>query len=324
MICFFNRRVRGGHGEKTNTLRSPRPLRCNFLAQAEECPLSVSPTFPIPYHDFGGHGRVLHFAHANAYPPGAYRQFLEPLTEQFHVLAMALRPLWPGSDPSELTSWELIADDLITFLDQQNLRGVIGVGHSLGGVATMVAAVKRPELFTAVVLIDPVFLEPRWLEAAKGATLEERMHFPMVQAAVRRRDVWADEAEVFARYRPKQVFAGLSDEVLWDFVRAGTRPCDPSPSNPSQGVTLTYPKLWEAQIYATLPHIWESLPHLTHPLLAIRAANSDTLSPKAWQLWQNLLPQATYLEIPHVGHLLPLEIPQPLAAELLTFCQPWA
>ncbi len=269
----------------------------------------------IPFHDFGGSGPLLHFAHANAYPPGSYRQFLEPLTAHYHVLAVEHRPLWAGSDPAELSRWDLIADDLVTFFDQENLRGVIGVGHSLGGVAMLMAAVKRPELFQALVLIEPVFLEPRWLEAAKSATWEERMQFPLVQSAVRRRDQWESVEEVFERYRPKSVFAGLSDEVLWDFVRAGTRPCNPL--DPTQGVTLTYPKLWEAQIYATLPQVWEPLPHLPQPFIGIRAANSDTLSKKAWRLWQQLLPDATYIEIPDTGHLLPLEKPQALAALLL-------
>ncbi len=270
----------------------------------------------IPFHDIGGSGPLLHFAHANAYPPGSYRQFLEPLTSQYHVLAVEHRPLWPGSDPAELTRWELIADDLIDFFDQENLRGVIGVGHSLGGVATLMAAVKRPELFQKLVLVEPVFLEPRWLEAAKTATREEMMQFPLVQSAVHRRDQWDNVADVFARYRPKKVFAGLSDEVLWDFVRAGTRPCDPT--DPSQGVTLAYPKLWEAQIYATLPQVWEPLPQLTQPVLGIRAAHSDTLSKKGWQLWQDTLPHGTYIEMLDTGHLLPLEKPQELADLILS------
>ena len=283
---------------------------------ARPAPCTLNPKPMIPFHDFGGSGPLLHFAHANAYPPGCYRQFLEPLTSQYHVLAAELRPLWPGSDPAELTRWELIADDLINFFDQQNLRGVLGVGHSLGGVATMLAAVKRPELFRALVLIEPVLLPPAMLEAAKEATLEQRMQFPLVQSAVRRRDQWASVEDVFARYRPKSVFAGLSDEVLWDFVRAGTRPCDPA--DPSQGVTLAYPKLWEAQIYATLPQVWEPLPQVTQPLLGIRAAQSNTLFPEAWQLWQKKLPYATYIELPDTSHLLPLEKPQELADLILS------
>ncbi|MEJ2746327.1 MAG: alpha/beta hydrolase, partial [Anaerolineae bacterium] len=106
----------------------------------------------IPFVDFGGAGMTIHFAHANAYPPGCYRQFLEALLSHYRVLAIEQRPLWPRSDPQELSSWELLADDLIRFFEQAGLEEVIGVGHSLGGVATMYAAVKRPSLFRKLIL----------------------------------------------------------------------------------------------------------------------------------------------------------------------------
>jgi pimeloyl-ACP methyl ester carboxylesterase len=91
----------------------------------------------IPHHDFGGQGPILHFAHPNAYPPACFRQFLTPLTAHYHVTGIYHRPLWPGSRPEELTGWQLIADDLIRFFDQEGYRDVIGMGHSLGAVATI-------------------------------------------------------------------------------------------------------------------------------------------------------------------------------------------
>ncbi|MCP4427111.1 MAG: hypothetical protein GY803_21705 [Chloroflexi bacterium] len=47
----------------------------------------------IPFLDFGSEGPILHFAHANAYPPGAYRQFVAALRSHFRVLAIEQRPL---------------------------------------------------------------------------------------------------------------------------------------------------------------------------------------------------------------------------------------
>ena len=123
----------------------------------------------IPYEDFGGTGPLLHFAHPNAYPPAVFRQFLQPLTADYDVLAMAQRPLWPGSRPDEMHDWQLFADDLVDFLADHDLHGIIGVGHSLGAVATMMAAVGQPQLFRALVLIEPVFL-PRCSPAGRRRT----------------------------------------------------------------------------------------------------------------------------------------------------------
>ena len=58
----------------------------------------------IPFDDFGGAGPLLHFAHANGYPPRAYAPLLESLLSTHHILAAHARPLWPGSQPESFQS----------------------------------------------------------------------------------------------------------------------------------------------------------------------------------------------------------------------------
>ena len=152
----------------------------------------------IPYDDFGGHGPVLHFSHPNAYTPRCFRRFLMPFTAHYHVMAAHHRALWylsPGAPdvaPADaFDDWNLIADDLLRFLDQQRLEGIIGVGHSLGAVATMKAALREPQRFRALVLIEPVFLPPAVLDAAR-AHPQAAAERPFVLAARRRRDRWPD------------------------------------------------------------------------------------------------------------------------------------
>ena len=76
-------------------------------------------TDQIPFEDFGGTGPTLHFAHPNAYPPACFKAMLEPLTAEYHVIAMHERPLWPNHSPEEFTNWQVIADDLRRFLYRQ-------------------------------------------------------------------------------------------------------------------------------------------------------------------------------------------------------------
>lgn len=268
-------------------------------------------SFLIPFHDYGGNGPLLHFAHANAYPPGSYRLFLNALAKNFQVLAVKHRPLWPTAQPEEMKSWHRIADDLVAFFDQQNLRGVIGVGHSLGGVATMIAAVKRPELFSQIVLIDPVFLAPHLLAIVEERVQnqEEPFEFPMVSVAQRRRDWWSSRAAAYEHLRPKPVFAQLSDEAMWDFINYGLA------DDTNGGVRLAFPKVWEARIYSIPPtFIWDYVPQISQPTLAIRATDSDTLFPPAWQHWQQIQSQATFVEVPETTHLLTMEKPEQVAS----------
>ncbi len=269
----------------------------------------------IPYIEFGGAGPVLHFAHPNAYPPTCFRQFLAPFTERYRVVAMEARTLWPHAQPADLPDWRTLADDLITFFDQQGLRQVIGMGHSLGAVVTTVAAVKRPDLFRQLVLVDPVFMLPEMLAAIAQLPGGVR-EFPLLAAARNRRYQWPDLATAFAHYRQKPVFARFSDESLWDYVNN-------SFALDGNGVyTLRFPREWEEHLYAQMmghgDQVWEYLPQVTQPTLAVRAAETDTLHPEAWACWQQIQPGATFIEVAEVGHMLMLERPLPIATRILS------
>jgi len=264
----------------------------------------------IPFHDFGGDGPLLHFAHANAYPPACYRQFIDPFLTHYRVQSICHRPLWPTSDPADLQGdWQIIADDLIDFLEQQGWENVIGMGHSLGAVATMYAAVKRPSLFRALVLIEPVLLPPPVLQLA-AAHPERAAEMPLVQSAVRRRNRWPSRQAAYQRFREKSVFARWSDEALWDYVNHALR-------KEGDELVLAFPREWEAQIYATPPQaVWDTLPQVSQPTLGLRGAETDTIFPEAWQMWQEKQSQATFQQIEGVGHMLTMERPL-LAAETI-------
>lgn len=273
----------------------------------------------IPYDDFGGRGPVLHFSHPNAYTPRCFRRFLNALAERYRVIGARHRPLWylsPGAPavpgPETFDDWNLIADDLLRFLDQERLEGIVGVGHSLGAVATMKAALREPQRFRALVLVEPVLLPPAVLDAAR-ADPQAAAERPFVLAARRRRDRWPDRQAAFDRFREKEVFANFPDEALWDYVNQGLR------DDPATGeIALSFPREWEAALYAHPPlDVWEDIPRLTLPTLAVRGGESDTLFPDAWALWQNLQPSAAFVEMSGVGHMLTLEAPGDAAAVVL-------
>ena len=267
----------------------------------------------IPFIAFGGDGPSLHFAHANAYPPASYRQLLEPLTDTFEVWAIEQRPLWKDEPVQEPHDWRVFAGDLIHALEQKGQKPVIGAGHSLGAVVTMMAAFERPDLFHALALIEPVLLPPPVLEAAR-AHPEQAADTPMVRRARKRRYHWSDRRKAFDRFRGKSVFERLSDEALWDYVNFALS------ETPDGGVGLRFPREWEAQIYAHPPiGIWEIVPHITHPTLAIRGAHSETLQPESWDRWRALQPSAQFVEIADSGHLAPMEKPERVGQVLRDF-----
>jgi pimeloyl-ACP methyl ester carboxylesterase len=274
--------------------------------------MSESPTF-IPFDDFGGQGPILHLAHANGYTPASYKQLVSALADHYHVLAMRQRPLWAGSRPEDAPNVQVLVDDLIRFLEQEKLEQIVGIGHSMGAVITMLAARQRPRLFRALVLIEPVFLMPALIAAitAQPPTLTPD-DIPVIRAARNRRQTWPSREEAFAHFRPKKVFADWPDEALWDYIWHGMH------KNEAGDIQISYSVEWEVHIYnLMLVDIWAHLGQARCPTLAVRAENSDTLAPAAWELWRLHQPQATFVEVAGASHLLTMANPR-LVADLIT------
>lgn len=274
----------------------------------------------LPSLDFGGSGPALHFAPANGYPAPAYRRLLAALAADYHVQALLPRPLWPGSRPAALRSWAPLVDDLIQYLDERGGPGWAGVGHSLGAVVSAAAALRRPELFRALVLIEPVFLRPSLLTLYglfQRLGLASRVH-PLVPGARRRRRSFQSEAAMFDRYRRAAVFSRLDDDALRDYVRAALRPA----SSGHASLALAWSPEWEARIYETGPlNLWGALSRLQPPVLAIRGAETDTFSPAGVRALRQRLPQARVVEVPGAGHLVGLEQPEAVAQLIRDFLE---
>ena len=101
---------------------------------------------------------------------------------------MHLRPLWKDSKPNEIQSWKPFSEDLLQFLAGQPAP-VIGVGHSIGAIVTLRAALQDPTKFRALILIDPVLFVPSRLIAWNffyTLGLADRVH-PLIAGAKRRR-----------------------------------------------------------------------------------------------------------------------------------------
>ncbi len=270
----------------------------------------------IPFIDFGGTGLPVVLAPANGYPPGAYRPLIAELTPCHHVAALLLRPLWPDAGPAALRDWQPFVRDLIQLIEQGGRGPVIGVGHSIGAVVALAAALRRPELFAAVVMLDPVLFRRRLLFAwnlAKRLGLAQQAH-PLISATLRRRRTFESLEAMFAQYRRAQIFARMNDAQLSAYVDSLARP------RPDGQIELAYPPEWEAAIYTAGPlDLWREMPQLRPPLLAIRGEHTDAFSAGAARKLQRHLPRARLVTVPDASHLVPLEKPEAVAQIIEAF-----
>jgi pimeloyl-ACP methyl ester carboxylesterase len=234
---------------------------------------------------------------------------------------MRQRPLWPGSDPYSISDWRPLADDLGRFLVERGASRILGAGHSFGAISTLRLALRQPECFSALLLVDPVLFPPRRIYLWKlvhGLGLGYRVH-PLVKGALRRRNRFESRAAMFANYRRKPVFSRLSDEALQAYVDA--LGCEA----PDGSVTLCYPAEWEARIYVTNMladmEIWRGLPLLRVPLLIVYGRESDTFWESAAQRVKRLLPSARLSPIEAAGHLVALEKPNEVYEAMINFSE---
>ena len=278
---------------------------------------NTRPAFPS--RDYGGGGESLHFLHANGYPPACYLPLLNLLETRYHVFGMYLRPLWDGSDPKALVDWKPLSDDLNCFLSDKG--SVIAVGHSIGAIVSLRAAIQSPQNFRALVLIEPVLFPPLFIlewRLIKALGMGYKTH-PLISSAQKRRRKFDDLNVLYNAYRRKEIFRYINDENLRVAINGMTKPL------PDSGYELAYSPEWEIQIYytgvAADSDIWRELPKLRLPLLIIRGAETDTFSPSTATRIKKILPSAQVVTIDKSTHLVPLERPDEVSKIIFEFLE---
>lgn len=272
---------------------------------------------PDAWTDWGGDGPLLCFGHANGFPPAAYATLLEDLSSAFRVASFAARPLWPASDPDNVTSWNDLAVDLRRELNRRQVEGAVAIGHSLGSVLNVIAAAADASLFRAMVLIDPVvFTGFRAVTWGLFKNLGFGQRLPLVKGAQRRRDRFDDLDAVRRAYAGKSVFSTWEPRVLEDYIKAAFI------DDPQGGVVLRYPKSWEARIFELTPaNVWRKLRSLSIPMLFIRGAASDTFIETAARRARRELPTAQVVELADSTHFVPMEHPQRVASMIIDWAR---
>jgi pimeloyl-ACP methyl ester carboxylesterase len=274
----------------------------------------------IPYFTLGESGLPLHFLHANGYPPECYRPLITRLAEHYQVLSMRQRPLWPDSRPEEITDWNPLTDDFLRFLDERQTGASISIGHSVGGIVALRAALRQPERFRALVLIDPVLFPPfviRTWHVIHVLGLGYPLH-PLVLAARNRRRQFDNLDRLFKGYRRKPVFRYMDDTALCAYIEGIACPGE-------HGYKLCYSADWEMRIYVTSVwhdmDLWRDLPGLNIPLLIIRGAETDTFWASTGRRVLRKVPTAQLVTVPQATHLVPLERPDEVYKAIQEFLQ---
>jgi pimeloyl-ACP methyl ester carboxylesterase len=224
---------------------------------------------------------------------------LSPLSSVFTISSIEAIGSDPRYPPTE--GWPRLVEQLIESIKEP----VYGVGHSLGGYLNFLAAVRRPELFRAIVLLDAPIIGPfrgGMLGATKRLGIVDRV--TPAGATRDRRSTWQTREEARAHFRTRPLFKNFTDKALDDYVHHGLVEEDGK-------LRLKIDPLIEYQIYRTIPHdMMRHLRELRVPAAFIGGADSDVV--RRVRL-AGMRPKFRLRTVPG-GHLFPFEHPGEAAA----------
>ena len=208
----------------------------------------------------------------------------------------------PSADPASYQP-AMYAADLLALMDALGVTRAHVVGTSMGGLIAMTLAALAPQRLAGAVLNDVgPELSPAGLARIAGYAGQS------AQVAS-----W-DEAAAYARRINETAFPHYSEDEWRAFARRLFR-------EDAEGLALDYdPAIMTPMRQpegAAAPDLWplfEALAAGARPLLLVRGATSDLLTPQTAQAMRERAPHMAYAEVAAVGHAPMLTEPEARAA----------
>jgi pimeloyl-ACP methyl ester carboxylesterase len=202
------------------------------------------------------------FSHGNSFPGATYSVMLDALKKRGYQIKFIDKfghdPLYPVTN-----NWphlvEQLADFVRPMLKPSGGKAIL-VGHSLGGIVSILCASKYPELAQGVVLLDSPVIggwRAKALQAAKSSGLMGSISPGKISQ--RRTQIWPSAEAAYNSFKSKRAFARWHDACLRDYIAHGTTDGDDGKRH------LAFDRRIETQIYNTLPDHLESILR-KHPL----------------------------------------------------------
>ena len=96
------------------------------------------------------------FLHATGFHSRLWDQIAAQLTDH-HIIAPDLRGHGQSTKLS-INHWSILSQDVSELIKTLEIKTVVGVGHSVGGHVLIESAVRLPDIFRHLLLLDPCLL----------------------------------------------------------------------------------------------------------------------------------------------------------------------
>ena len=224
-------------------------------------------------------------------------------TSAYHVLALDLRGHGDsGWAQSPDYTYEHYAADLAEAVKKLELRNFVLIGHSMGGMVSLVYAANYPGRVAKLIVVDTTM-----------RLAEERI------SAMRRRgnqegSKYTSREEMMARYRLLPPGSQAVPEVIRHLAQHAGR----------QFADGTWRHKFDRNVYATrqsrdgMP-LWD---RIAIPALLVKGGLSQRITPDISAEVQARCPQVKFVEIPYSDHHVTLDNPPAFVSAVMAFLAP--
>ncbi len=156
---------------------------------------------------------MLHATGLCAWP---WKPIARPLAERYRVLAFDQRGHGDTDRSDKGYRFEYAGEDLAAIVEAMGLESPRVIGHSSGGLATIIAANLLPGRFGRVVLVETRVSND--VADVPSQDLTRRAERTRMKRAV-----WESREAMFEAYRTRVAFKDWKDEAYRQFIEGGTR-----------------------------------------------------------------------------------------------------
>lgn len=208
--------------------------------------------------------------------------------------------------------WAAFGDDVLATVDRLpagDRDGLVGIGHSCGGAALVLAEAARPGTFASLWLYEPAAFPP-----PEAGVVQSN---PLVEPTKRRRPTFADRAEAARNYASKPPMDAFDPEVLAAYVDHGFE-------DEGDLVRLKCRPMNESQIYASslVADVYEAMAKVRCPVVVVQGVESPS---GRFDRLAEQFPDARLESHPDLAHFGPLTHPERIAASVRAWLaeRPW-
>ncbi|MEO6124117.1 MAG: alpha/beta hydrolase [Ilumatobacteraceae bacterium] len=262
----------------------------------------------IAVYDFGGSGPTAFYAHATGFHAHCWTSITALLPDLRNVAYDARghgdTPVGPEWASKDTVDWTVYGSDAAAVAATVQDDGpVLGVGHSMGGAALLMAALQAPERFRGLVVYEPIAMPADVIPSGGQSNF-------LAMGARKRRSSFPSFADAIANYSAKPPMNVFSPDTMDAYVRYGFA------EGEDGQVHLKCRPEHEARTYEAGGNhgTWDRLNDVTVPVWVICGIPQPMQPSARTEELASRIPGARYIQLDHLGHFGPMQAPSEIAS----------